>query len=1289
MMRRRQRLTGWTLLELLTVLLVTAVLCALFFPVLAAQREDVRREVCADRIHTLAVAMGAYADINGAYPRGMTLAENLPDAEKAETFSWVAALLPHQNEAELFSTIRFDSPPRSEANTSYRTAPVEGHICPADITARAEAQEPLRAVRRSNYVGNLGSTNFGQNDCNGWQQRASYRFAGAAFSFHRSVQPAEVLDGLANTAAFSEAVVNPNETFDRGDYGLARISAGAGFTSYNGPNTTLSTDAGRKAWNADDFDPPFPAYESGFPLTATFPARSRHPNGVNVAMLDGAVRFVADSVDGAAWRDLTSAYDRTRQLINPDTLSERLFIDWIYQDGDWNPAECFVSETTFEREAALTLKALEGMEGETEEFAARRQALIEKKRPGSDPAWGALYSEICTARRAERLAIVAEQTPEIVYVKHHVMGGSHYAYTEDTTDHTAFDVSPDRKPGASLRLLTIAADGSVQDRALLETATGVIRDPDVSFDAQRIVFSMRDDFENDDFGLCEYEISTGKTRTITDPAGFADYEPMYLPNGEILFVSSRCMRISDCWRTEISNLYACDRNGQLMRRLGYDQVTTNYPKLLADGRVLYTRWEYQDRGQIYPQPLFTMNPDGTGQTEYYGNSSFFPTTILHARSIPGSSKVIAIASGHHTRQRGKLILVDRNRGTQEASGIEYTAPRSEAVAEKVDVAQQSGPQYQYPYAIDEQNYLVGFLPEGVESERYSPPFGLYWMDAEGQRELLAWDKTVSCCQPVPLIERAIPPQRPSQVDYTKTTGRFYVQDVYVGPSMEGVERGTIKKLRVIEPLFNRVVTVGGNRNQGPAGGAFVPTPMAAVNGAWDGKRVLGETDVFADGSAYFEVPAETPLYFQLLDDKDRVVQTMRSWSTLMPGEFFACVGCHEPKENTPIAPAAEGSAKSLALAGPPTPLAIPVRTGTSVHPDSGFSFVRDVQPILDRRCVVCHDGRPYPDGRAGLSLLGDMNTLPSGLDSPAESKRSFSAAYLNLTRKGPKNEFVHWLDMQSVPSLLPPYDSGAVQSRLIAMFDSTDAAHQNTGITCEELRTLALWIDLAVPYCGFPTEGNLWNDDDWGLWTYYSTKKSVMEERLKEHRRNLVRLVAQEAVEPVAEFRDAGREVKQTFLATWPGREYPNRISGLTGDTPRNLAYNPEATWEISSYPHASSNAEDGYADTSLAKNAIDGDSTSAWRPGLRTDEAFTVDFGLPAAIERIVLTLQADSPYKSAVVSFDDGTEEKITLQNTSDPQTFTFPKHTTRKITLRRFEQDFPLKPGGIVEFEAWGTL
>ena len=82
------------------------------------------------------------------------------------------------------------------------------------------------------------------------------------------------------------------------------------------------------------------------------------------------------------------------------------------------------------------------------------------------------------------------------------------------------------------------------------------------------------------------------------------------------------------------------------------------PYELDDGRVIYTRWDYNDRGQVFPQPLFQMNPDGSGQAGFYANSSWFPTTIAHARGIPGSGQVLAILCGHHTPQTGKLAVID-------------------------------------------------------------------------------------------------------------------------------------------------------------------------------------------------------------------------------------------------------------------------------------------------------------------------------------------------------------------------------------------------------------------------------------------------------------------------------------------------------------------------------------------------------------------------------------------------------------------------------------------------------
>ena len=578
----------------------------------------------------------------------------------------------------------------------------------------------------------------------------------------------------------------------------------------------------------------------------------------------------------------------------------RLFQDWLAQDAKDAAPGFFVDEKSDAKERDLVDRLLTALEkdadfDEENEFIAPAgsKAAVEKLRSrfvdlaadsanGTDPRWRELYADVCKARRARRLAVVVENAPAFVYTKHYVIGASHYAYTEDVTDEAYLDFSVDRKPGGQLCLATFQPDGTLKHEVLVSTAEGTIRDPDVSWDGKRIVFAMRKSFTEDDFHLYEYDIETKKTRQIRFGLGVADIEPIYLPNGDFLFCSTRCAQITDCWWTEVSNLYTCDAQGRFLRRVSVDQVTVNYPQIIEDGRVVYTRWDYNDRGQIYPQPLFAMNVDGTGQTEFYGNNSYFPTTVMHARGVPGAaSKVIAIASGHHSYQHGKLLMIDRSKGTQENSGATLIAPVRETPAERIDAYGQEGELFQYPYAFDETNFLVAYLPEGRRpgGKWYAVPFGVYWFDPAGNRELLAFDPAISCGQALPLAERSTPTTRASQVNLKEKTGRYYVQDVYEGPGLVGVERGKIKSLRVVALDF-RAAGIRNNVNGGPAGGAMVATPVAGNNGTWDVKKVIGEVPVEADGSAYFEVPALTPVYFQLIDENGDVAQTMRSWSTL-------------------------------------------------------------------------------------------------------------------------------------------------------------------------------------------------------------------------------------------------------------------------------------------------------------------------------------------------------------------------------------------------------------------------
>ena len=775
--------------------------------------------------------------------------------------------------------------------------------------------------------------------------------------------------------------------------------------------------------------------------------------------------------------------------------------DWVMQDAgkDWQKRIIAGQFTEVVREIA------EKVVNELNQPQIQAE-LKELSQSDTDTSqWIQFYEKTCHTRRTKRLKPMLTKFNRIVFAKHSALGGSHYAYTEGQSDaqHERHFV-----PGSSLCVLEMDS-AYAKVRTLLEDDNGVIRDPDVSYDGKRILFAWKKSDREDDYHLYEMEFDTGKTRQLTFGKGVADYEGTYLPNGDIVFNSTRCVQTVDCWFTEVSNLYTCDKDGKFLRRLSFDQVHTNYPAVLDDGRVIYTKWEYNDRGQIYPQPLFQMNYDGTAQTEFYGNNSYFPTSILHARGIPGTQSVIAIASGHHSIQAGKLITIDPSRGRQENTGVKLIAPVRDTPADRIDKYGQLGELFQYPYAISDSEFLVGFAPQGwtgiddpyngYEYKCELLRFGIYFMTADGKRELLTWDKDLSCNRPVPLARRTKPDIRPSTVDHSKDKGVYYLQDVYAGPGLKGVKRGSIKKLRVVAIEY-RVAGIGYNTNGGDAGGALVSMPIAIGNGTWDVKAVLGQAKVYADGSAFFEVPARVPVYFQAVDDNGFVAATMRSWSTLQPGELFSCVGCHENKNEVPRF----DKRTTLAMKAGPQQL------DEFYGPSRAFSFIKEIQPILDDKCVSCHNDRALKtpgsivfaqpgsemtnavdsDDNA-FSLLGDNCSI-------ANAKRKWSDAYLALTLayhdgsayRGKSGELVNWISAQSAPSMLLPYSAGSAKSKLISMLVD---GHADVRMTKEEIDKISCWIDLGVPFCGDYLEANAWSDDELEKYEYYLNKRKAFE----------------------------------------------------------------------------------------------------------------------------------------------------------------------------------------------------
>jgi len=947
-------------------------------------------------------------------------------------------------------------------------------------------------------------------------------------------------------------------------------------------------------------------------------------------------------------------------------------------------------DTAFEQDLIRrVLSELEDVDGFQEDLSS----LIGKGVAATDPAWLSLYMKACAARRLQRLAPMEPKSDKILFMKRKMLRPSFYGYTEGLS--TA-NFEKNFEPGSSLCLLTLK-DGVSKVTELLHDEDGAFRDIDVSYDGKRILFAWKKNANVDDYHLYEMAWPSREVRQLTHGIAVADFEGRYLPTGDIIFSSTRGIGTTDCWTTETSNMHTSDRDGRFIRRLGYDQVVTCYPTVRDDGSVIYTRWDYNDRGQVFPQALFQMNPDGTGQTEFYGNNSWFPTVINHARGIPGTDKVLAVLHGHHTWQAGELAIIDRSKGTQETSGVQIIAPPREATGPTrgysferddsgwinpgdgpqctaVDRYGQHGNLHRHPYPLHERSFVVAMTPyfnARDEGKQLGIRLHLYWMDPDGRRELLAYDPAVSSAHPIPLAPRKRPHMRPSTVDHTVPTGTYFMQDIYEGPGLKGIERGTVKKLRVVEIEY-RALKIGANHSGGRGGGAMASTPISTGNGAWDVKRILGEARVYEDGSAMFKVPAHTPVYFQAIDEDGSMAQTMRSWSTLMPNETFGCVGCHEDKRNSPTPPASSTSMAMAAGAQELTPFYGPAR---------GFSFLREVQPVLNTKCIRCHDGKKEESGK----VLIDLTDRPF---QDNRSKRRWAQSYLTLTHSEAKHlvrgnadhPSLNWVSSQSVPSMIPPYFRGSSQS---AWFKRLRKGHGK--MTRKELDLFAAWIDLGVPFCGDYVEANAWTDDEFNHYLQMQRKRERLAAEDRESREALIEQETGKETElPAALPRYKDYVESRGVDVSDPGRGYRNLAlnpDGKRGEFPKTSSNN--VCRDLSEFSHVK--VVNGRTD-----NRGHGKRHPSWGPGMIDDPWLRIDLGKEHEMDKLVITVRADFPHdsywKSGVIEFSDGSRHAFSLKKKAAAQTIAFPPRRASWVKVNDLVRAED-KWCAFTEVEIWG--
>ncbi|OGV68232.1 MAG: hypothetical protein A2283_10255 [Lentisphaerae bacterium RIFOXYA12_FULL_48_11] len=528
---------------------------------------------------------------------------------------------------------------------------------------------------------------------------------------------------------------------------------------------------------------------------------------------------------------------------------------------------------------------------------------------------------------------------------------------------------------------------------LLDAQGGSIRDPQIHYDGKKILLSYRK-ANTDFYHLYEINIDGSGLKQLTSEE-FDDYEPIYLPDGDIIFVSTRCKRWVNCWYTQVGTIYRCNADGKNICQLSSNTEHDNTPWVMPDGRILYMRWEYVDRSQVEYHHLWTMNPDGTGQTVYYGNMYSW-IVMIDAKPIPGTQKIVASFSPGH--------------GINEHNGV-ATIVTPEMGPDHVASAKplHKGAKIRDPYPLSENCFLMA---KGKE---------VIIMDDNGNEETIynhPGDGGVHEPRPVMPRDRELITTRRTKP--TEAKGLMVLSDVYRGRNMEGVKRGDIKKLLVLESLPKPVNFSGG-------------MDLVSWLGTFTLERVLGTVPVEADGSAYFELPANRQIFFVALDEKDMSVKRMQSWCNVMPGESVSCVGCHEPRVEAPQNRSHQG--KLLAVNRPPS----------RIEPFAGLpdviDFNRDIQPILNRNCIKCHDH----GNRAGkLTLAGDCGP-------------NWSHSYINLFARRQIADGENGLGNRA------PRTIGTSASPLIKKIDGS---HHDAKPTPQEWRTIWLWIESGAPYTG-------------------------------------------------------------------------------------------------------------------------------------------------------------------------------------------------------------------------------
>jgi len=618
---------------------------------------------------------------------------------------------------------------------------------------------------------------------------------------------------------------------------------------------------------------------------------------------------------------------------------------------------------------------------------------------------------------------------------------------QTTTDALVFVKTQDEEslnrtwaPANLYKLSPIAPDGVVTP---ITNFTGAaISDPAVSFDGTKILFSMRPP-GGSNRNIWEIHADGTGLRQVTSGGGH-DFDPLYLPDGRILFTSSRDGEMDEYNHAPSEHLYVCSDDGSGMERISFNQSDDFDPFLLPDGRVAYTRWEHF--GTMNRFPLFATNPDGTGTFHLYGPHE---RNFFHGASTP-DGRLIAIASTMVEEDAGPIALLKPEAGPADPE----LGPQSDhwnmiTPQVNMDGAPWAYGAFKYPEPLGGNKFVASYsLPAATEGD---VDYGLYTFTLDqagtgapgdpatftlGNLTFLYNDPNSNDYDAQLLAPHPKPPVILPTVDHRQTTGVFLAQDVF----NRGTQDGQEVPIKGTDPIDSIAVLVSR------------PTMAGEMNdfsaNEFEKRSLLGFAPVYPDGSFRIRVPADTPISFATLDKNGRGFVVKRTHLYVRPGEEFSkCIGCHEDRQ-----------AGGPAATNPNPMAALYPAHDLNVAPANRMiiNYQSTIGPIVAAKCASCHH----------TTIVGvDTIAAPGNLDLTAvpdttERGRIFPRGYINLSGD--------MMMMGATNVTVPPFPR---KSKLIDYVMGL-GSHAGMGshpagvdsLTANEQRMLNLWVLLGAQY---------------------------------------------------------------------------------------------------------------------------------------------------------------------------------------------------------------------------------